>query len=203
MFNMIVAHTRNGGIGKNNLLPWTLKTDLKRFKKLTVGDGTNSVIMGKNTWDSLPEKFRPLPNRKNIVISRKTHFIHDTVPVFNNLNILTNYVSRSNFSQNWIIGGAELYKTALEELDINEIYITRIENDIECDTFFPNILDYNYFKIDETQYHFQNHLKFRYEIYSKKSTNTDEIKTKVMNENINYSKHCENINEREFAMYCM
>ena len=67
MLKLIVARCKNKGIGKNNIMPWYLKADLKRFQALTVGNKNNSIIMGKNTWKSLNKT--PLPHRKNIVVS--------------------------------------------------------------------------------------------------------------------------------------
>ena len=69
--NLIVAYCRNRGIGFKNKLPWKLSSDMNRFKNLTIGDGNNAVIMGRNTWESLPQKFKPLPKRSNIVLSTK------------------------------------------------------------------------------------------------------------------------------------
>ena len=67
--NLIVARCRNRGIGFKNKLPWELSADLERFKQLTIGDGTNAVIMGRNTWGSLPSGYKPLPKRENIVLT--------------------------------------------------------------------------------------------------------------------------------------
>ena len=69
---MIVAMDRDGCIGKGNGLPWRLSSDMARFKRLTEADGFNSVVMGRRTWESLPDRFRPLPERVNIVMSRDT-----------------------------------------------------------------------------------------------------------------------------------
>ena len=69
---MIVAMDMDGCIGKGNGLPWRLSSDMARFKRLTEADGFNSVVMGRRTWESLPDRFRPLPERVNIVMSRDT-----------------------------------------------------------------------------------------------------------------------------------
>ena len=78
---MIVAMDEDGYIGNGNSLPWKLGSDLKRFKLLTVADGFNAVIMGRKTWDSLPDKYRPLPDRLNIVMSRDTNWDNDDAEV--------------------------------------------------------------------------------------------------------------------------
>ena len=69
-FAIIVAADMDGGIGAGNALPWRLKADMEFFKNFTIGNGKNAVVMGRKTWDSIPQKFRPLPNRINVVISR-------------------------------------------------------------------------------------------------------------------------------------
>ena len=71
---MIVAIDEDGFIGRGNELPWKLSSDMTRFKELTEADGFNSVIMGRKTWDSLPDAYRPLPERVNIVMSRDTNW---------------------------------------------------------------------------------------------------------------------------------
>ena len=75
--SMIVAMDEDGYIGLGNSLPWKLSSDLSRFKRLTEGDGFNAVVMGRKTWDSLPKRFQPLPERLNIVMSRDTGWHHD------------------------------------------------------------------------------------------------------------------------------
>ena len=77
---MIVAMDRDGCIGKGNGLPWRLSSDMARFKRLTEADGFNSVVMGRRTWESLPDNFRPLPERANIVMSRAVSYTHLTLP---------------------------------------------------------------------------------------------------------------------------
>ena len=69
---MVVAMDEDGYIGKEGGLPWRIPTDMARFRDLTIGDGFNSVVMGRKTWDSLPDSYRPLPERVNIVMSRDT-----------------------------------------------------------------------------------------------------------------------------------
>jgi dihydrofolate reductase len=144
MINIIVAMTKDQGIGYNNKLPWYIPDDLKRFKKLT----SNSVIvMGRKTWDSLPIK--PLPNRKNIILSRdnisrdnitRDKYLNENenenILFINDLNLINNIKSDI-----WIIGGSEIYKLALDQLHIDNIYVTEINNNYECDRFFPKIPD--------------------------------------------------------------
>ena len=70
-FSIVVAIDRAGGIGREGKLPWNLPADMARFKEITQGEGGNAVIMGRKTWDSIPEKFQPLPGRLNVVLTRR------------------------------------------------------------------------------------------------------------------------------------
>jgi len=175
--NIIVAHCRNKGIGFKNQLPWRLSADLKNFKELTIGDGNNAVIMGKNTWASLSSGCKPLPKRENIVLTTEID-----KPVFSNTNdtpILMpslketiKYCKERKISQMYIIGGELLYKTALNTVDIDNIYITHIDNDFPCDTFFPIVP--SYFHLDsKTSWFKENEMRYRFEKYIFKDTLED------------------------------
>ena len=175
--NIIVAHCKNRGIGFKNKLPWELSADLERFKQLTIGNGNNAVIMGRNTWRSLPSRYKPLPKRENIVLTTEID-----KPVFSNTNDSPiwmpslkesiKYCNERNISQTWIIGGEFLYKTALNTVDIDNIYITHIDNDFPCDTFFPIVP--SYFHLDsKTSWFKENEMKYRFEKYIFKDTLED------------------------------
>jgi dihydrofolate reductase len=166
--NIIVAMCKTTrGIGHKNNLPFYLPNDLKRFKKLTVGNQNNCILMGKNTWDSLPNK--PLPDRDNIVVTNST--IH---------NIKTyRYLPTAlvhQYDNVWVIGGSDIYKQYLNTSLVNKIYVTEIldvEN-LEYDTFFPEIsnrfdLDYESPIIEESSVFGPTlkHYKYQYKIYSK------------------------------------
>ncbi len=132
MITLIAGIAQNNCIGKNGTLPWHLPEDLKHFKELTTN---KTVIMGRKTWESLPEKFRPLPNRKNVVITRQDDY---TVPE----GVLTFSSTTDAFAQLstedvFIIGGAELYKQTIDHADALEI--THIDQTVEGDAFFPEI----------------------------------------------------------------
>ena len=129
---MIVAVSKNNVIGKNNSLAWHLPDDMNYFSNMTQG---HSVIMGRKNWESIPKKFRPLPNRKNIVITRNTDFNEDKCKVVNSLEDAIK-VSRNNDDEEiFIIGGGEIYKLGLDFID--KLYITEIKANVEGDTFFP------------------------------------------------------------------
>ncbi len=146
-FSIIVAVDSQFGIGKNGLLPWHLPSDLKYFKKITTQATspakTNAVIMGRKTWESIPPAFRPLSGRLNIVISRQAQLI---VPegVFHAksleeaLSFLQN--KKNNVGEIFVIGGAQIFQQALEHPSCQKIYLTCIEKEFSCDTFFPDVL---------------------------------------------------------------
>ena len=127
-----VAYDSKNGIGKNNSIPWYLPEDLKYFSKLTKGNGNNAIIMGKNTWLSLPKK--PLKGRDNLILST-TLEINENLPK----NDLIEFCSLQKYEEVWIIGGSEIYNLFLNKLRIERIYATLIDKDYECDTFFPSI----------------------------------------------------------------
>jgi dihydrofolate reductase len=138
-YKIIVAKDSNNGIGINNKLPWNIKNDMKKFVELTKGNGNNAIIMGKNTWLSLPKK--PLANRYNIILSttlNNNDFSNKNIKVINNINEAILFC-KNKFDNIWIIGGEKIYTQFLEKGLIQEIYITEIENDFKCDCFFPKI----------------------------------------------------------------
>ena len=175
--NIIVAHCRNRGIGFQNQLPWQLSADLKRFKELTIGDGNNAVIMGRNTWASLPSGYKPLPKRENIVLTTEVDKpvisnTNDTPILMPSLKETIKYCKEIKISKMWIIGGEILYKTALNSVDIDNIYITHIDNNFSCDTFFPTVP--SYFHLDsETSWSKENEMTYRFEKYIFKDTLED------------------------------
>lgn len=126
---LIAALARNGVIGRDNRLPWHLPADLKHFKALTTG---HTVIMGRKTWESLPEKFRPLPGRQNIVVTRNAGYAASGATV---VNSLADAVAAASGSEAFVIGGAELYQAALGLAD--RLELTEIARDYDGDTVFP------------------------------------------------------------------
>jgi dihydrofolate reductase/thymidylate synthase len=135
MFNLIVATDVADGIAKNNTIPWHIPSELKYFKGMTASNEwfKTVVIMGYNTWKSLPIK--PLPNRINVIVT-KNHYDeieqNDDVVVFNNLFTAINKY-HNNFT--WIIGGKQIYTQCLYHPDLNCIYLTKIYKNYDCDIF--------------------------------------------------------------------
>jgi dihydrofolate reductase len=131
VLTLIAAVARNGVIGIANRLPWQLPADLKHFKELTTG---HAVIMGRKTWESLPAKFRPLPGRRNIVVTRNGEYAAEGATVSASL---PGALALANGDEAFVIGGAELYKAALPLAD--RLQLTEIDATYDGDTWFPAI----------------------------------------------------------------
>ena len=135
--DIIVANCFNGGIGKLNKLPFSFKTDLKYFSKMTKGDKSfsNGLLMGRNTWESLPIK--PLPYRHNYVIS--TTMTGDNV--FNDIDTCLDHCREQNLDTLWVIGGETIYQQFLFNKHYNKmvdfVHMTKIYKKYDCDKFFP------------------------------------------------------------------
>ncbi|MBM3452505.1 MAG: dihydrofolate reductase [Bacteroidetes bacterium] len=138
---LIVAIDSARGIGKNNDLMWHLPNDMKFFKETTQN---HIVIMGRKNYDSIPEKYRPLTNRLNVVLTRNTDFQAPGCKVFSSLESCFEYFKNEIERKVFIIGGGEIYKMALASNRIEEMFITFIDKEYGADTFFPDF--------DETQW---------------------------------------------------
>lgn len=135
------------GIGKNNELPWYVPGDMRYFKLTTTtvmhAGYRNMVIMGRKTWDSLPEKMRPLPDRMNAVLSKTMQHSDSNMRTFTDLEYALTYgQSLPTIERIFVIGGAQLYALALPLAE--HIYITEIDRDYDCDVFFPEIQQDDY-----------------------------------------------------------
>lgn len=160
MRTIIVAVAKNRVIGAKNQLPWHLPEDLKRFKEKTLHQ---TVIMGRKTFESLPENFRPLPQRENIIISHQ-NLDFKNIKVATDLNTAFQIASHNIF----IIGGASIYKQTIDLVDCLEI--TEIDLNFTGDTFFPNI-DFNLWELKNIKkYISKTGIPFSFKTYFKKST---------------------------------
>lgn len=159
--NAIVAVDDHWGIGKDGTMPWPrLSEDLKRFKKLT---DNAMIVMGKNTWLSLPK--RPLPNRENIIVTRT---LEDdfAIKVSGDPKAIITKLKQATDKDIWIIGGAEVYRQFLPFC--NSVYITKINGDYDCDTKFPVAILERYFMQDYVESSIvDNDVEIHYEIWEK------------------------------------
>lgn len=131
---LIVAMDNKRGIGKNNDLMWHLPSDMKFFKNSTKG---HVVVMGRKNYESIPEKYRPLPGRENVVITRNTSFNAEGCEIIHSLDELKDKYSVFDERTLFIIGGGEIYRLAIEAGIIEEMYITHVNDNYGADTFFP------------------------------------------------------------------
>ena len=134
--SLIVAVSENGVIGKDNDLIWHLPKDMKFFKDTTQG---HHVIMGRKNFESIPHKFRPLPNRTNVIVTRQSGYIAEDCIVVNSVEESIEVAKKNGDTEPFVIGGGQIYKVALENNLIDRIYLTRIHHTFEGDTFFPNL----------------------------------------------------------------
>ena len=128
--SVIASVARNGGIGKGNALLWHESADQKFFRAVTMGC---PVIMGRRTWESLPDRFRPLPGRRNVVVTRDRGWRAAGAEAVESFEAALDLVDGA--PKAFVIGGAQLYALALPRAD--ELVLTEIDADLEADTFFP------------------------------------------------------------------
>jgi dihydrofolate reductase len=166
VISLIAACSENRVIGKNNDLPWRLPDDMKYFMKTTKG---HHVIMGRKNYDSIPEKFKPLPNRTNIVVTRQPSFRAPGCLVVNTFERAL-YIARANGEKEaFVIGGSEIYELAIPVA--NKLYLTEINATIDGDTYFPEF-DKREWKEVERRHHSgdaDHQFSFDFVVYEKTS----------------------------------
>lgn len=135
--SLIVAVSENGVIGKNNDLVWHLPNDMNFFKQTTTG---HHVIMGRKNFESIPHKYRPLPKRENIIITRKKKYTAEGCFIVHSIQEAIQLAKKDGETEVFVIGGGEIYTLSLELDLIDKIYLTKVHAKFEGDTFFP-VLD--------------------------------------------------------------
>jgi dihydrofolate reductase len=162
--NLIYARARNGVIGRDNTLPWHLPEDLAHFKHATAG---SPVIMGRKTWDSLPVKFRPLPGRTNLVVTRQTGWRSDGALTASGVEHALRLCAAFSPAPAdiWIIGGAQLYASALPVAQ--RAVVTELEQDVEGDTFAP-LLDAQWHETSREEQVSRNGMRFAFVTYNRR-----------------------------------
>lgn len=145
---LIVAATRNQVIGRDNAMPWHLPEDLRYFRERTLG---KPIIMGRKTWESLG---RPLPGRLNIVVSRQADLQLEGAEVFSDLTSALErgqaWAAEQGVDEVMLIGGGQLYHQALSQA--HKVYLTRIEIELEGDTWFPQLPFDEWQRVDAQPY---------------------------------------------------
>jgi len=166
-FQIVVAATTKGGVGMRGALPWRLSKDMAYFKKITTetreSDALNAVVMGRKTWESIPDKFRPLPGRLNIVLSRSGALaeandennvagaaatLPEGVLVRKSIEDALSAIASSDkkVEKTFVIGGAQIYEEALKSDKCEAVHLTEVEGEFECDAFIPAV-DASKFKL--------------------------------------------------------
>ncbi|TND07462.1 MAG: dihydrofolate reductase [Bacteroidetes bacterium] len=130
----IVAAAENNVIGKDNRLIWRLPADMKFFKEKTTG---HCVVTGRKNYESIPDKFRPLPDRTNIVVTRQPNYNAPGATVVNSIEAAVAFAKAQGETELFIIGGGEIYRQFMPLYD--NIYLTRVHATFEGDAFFPDL----------------------------------------------------------------
>ena len=173
--NLIVAMCSNNGIGFKNTIPWHIKSDLKYFSKLTKGNGNNAIIMGYNTWNSLPcsnhQERCGLSGRDNLILtSHNLNFDVENKRIhsFKSVDEILNFLENKKYDEIWVIGGSQLYETFLNLYRINKCYVTYIDKEFMCDRTFPNLDPSVWMEIERnSEYNNENECYINYLVYEK------------------------------------
>ena len=155
MIRMIAAIDGNGGLARQGVIPWDIPTDRRYFRKQTMRFG-GSVIMGRKTYESIG---KPLHNRHAIVVSSQMSDFPEVVVISSLIDFLS-----TTQDDVWVIGGGEIYRQALAFAD--ELYITHVEGDYDCDTFFPDFISTFTLKRQSKAQH-ENGYTFTFAVYSR------------------------------------
>lgn len=160
MIELVVARSSNGVIGRDGDLPWRLPTDLKHFKEITTG-GSATVVMGRKTWESLPESFRPLPGRRNIVLSSNPGFGAEGAEVMASLGEAV----EASGGECFVIGGGATYEEALPLAGV--VHVTEVRAEVEGDTFFPALDPAEWIAFDESEPVSENGYEFTFQTWKR------------------------------------
>lgn len=166
-FDIIVAMDAKSGIGKNNQLAWSLPPDMAHFKDITTqtldSNKRNAVLMGRKTWESIPERFRPLSGRLNIVLtaSKDRVFPRDVFSCDGLKEAFDLLGGRQDIESIFVIGGASVYEQALKTGICRNIYATQLFEDFSCDVFFPADLN-SFIKVKESAPFSYGDLKYQF-----------------------------------------
>lgn len=175
-YSAIAAVSRNGGIGYKGDLPWKLKKEMEYFNRMTKQVNRkgvqNAVIMGRSTWLSIPDKFRPLKGRLNVVISNTLNSVPEGVLLYPNLTDSIKDLNKNNQVEKlWVIGGSGLYNEAVKDKNCKYLYITKINQEYLCDVFFPDIDPKEFEEIEESDVpkgiQDENNIKYEFKVYKR------------------------------------
>ena len=159
MISLIAAISNNSCIGKNGKIPWHIPADMKQMKELTIG---KNVIMGRKTYESIPDKFRPLPNRTNIVItSNSSYDVPEGVEVYGSI---AEAILEHEGEDIVGFGGQRIYEDMIKMADT--LYITHVDEEVDgCDAFFPSIYPQDWEEIES-----EDHEEYVFVTYKRKAS---------------------------------
>lgn len=165
--SIIAALSQNRVIGKNNDLPWHLPDDMNYFMRTTTG---HPVIMGRKNYESLPKKFKPLPNRTNIVITRQTDYAAADCLLAHSMEEGLRLAGSINPDEVFIIGGAEIYEAGFH--NATRLYLTEIQATLEGDTYFPEFDKSNWKEVSRVHHPADTRHAFAFDFVIYEKTNT-------------------------------
>lgn len=170
-FSIILAVDEKNWLWKNNNLAWRLKTDMQYFKKTTVltqdSNKINAVIMGRKTWESIPQKFRPLPGRLNFVLTRDSNYQDEWCISWTSLDEILDIINLNPSVENiFIIWWSQIYNQVLSDKRLEKIYLTQVQWDYDCDVFF-NWVPESFQLQEQTEIYEENNIKFQFKIFKK------------------------------------
>jgi dihydrofolate reductase len=152
---LVVAHSANRVIGRDGGLPWHLPGDLKRFRELTTG---HTVVMGRRTYESLPDAFRPLPNRRNVVLTSDPGYRAEGADVVTDLDAAL-------AGDAFVIGGGAVYAQALPRAQ--RVYATELESVIDGDTWFPELPAAEWRRVERSELIVEDGHGYRFTVYDR------------------------------------
>ena len=173
-FDIIVAQDLNSGIGKSGQIPWHLPGDMRHFKDVTLRTQSllkkNAVIMGRKTWESLPDKFRPLPGRVNLILTHNKKLIFPPgVLHADNLDSALLTLSSNKYRELietvFVIGGAQVYQAAIKHPRCRNIYLTQVLQEFDCDANFPPVPE-NFRQVSQSSHFLENSVEYYFTEYS-------------------------------------
>lgn len=145
----IAAVAENGVIGRNGDLPWHLPDDLKYFQRITKG---HHVITGRKNYESIPDKYRPLKDRVNIVVTRNRAYEAPGAVVVDSLDAGLAIAQRENEVEAFIIGGGQIYREALTMRLVDRLYLTIVHSAVDGDTHFPTLDPVEWEEVERTRH---------------------------------------------------
>lgn len=154
MIGLIWAQAANGVIGRDNAIPWHIPADMARFRELTTGA---TVVMGRRTWESLPARFRPLPDRRNVVLTRDPAWSAAGAEVAHDLE-----TALRGDGDIWVMGGSAVYRAALPYADVLEL--TELREPIDGDAYAPSVPS-DWILAEDGEWQVSGNLHFRWRRY--------------------------------------